>query len=194
MKNISTIILAGGESRRMKRSKAFLKFDDNISFLEKIIDEYRTAGVYKIVLVINVSIPNNENKQILSQLDDKITIVYNKHTEKGRQYSIKLGLSFINESDNCFIQNIDNPFVNANLLKNMISIIKFGSYISPTYKGKGGHPVLISSLICKHILEKEEASLTLRDILKEFNKITIPSNRSVLININTNDDYKKYFS
>ena len=142
MKNISTIILAGGESRRMKRSKAFLKFDDNISFLEKIIDEYRTAGVYKIVLVINVSIPNNENKQILSQLDDKITIVYNKHTEKGRQYSIKLGLSFINESDNCFIQNIDNPFVNANLLKNMISIIKFGSYISPTYKGKGGHPVL----------------------------------------------------
>ena len=37
MKNIAAIILAGGESSRMKQPKAFLKFDNHITFVEKII-------------------------------------------------------------------------------------------------------------------------------------------------------------
>jgi molybdenum cofactor cytidylyltransferase len=194
MKNFSVIVLAGGNSNRMKQSKAFLEFDYHVTFLEKIVNEYLKAGLEKIVLVINPYSLNTENIQKLSQLEKKITIIYNQNQKNGRLYSLKLGLSILNESENCFIQNIDNPFVSLNLIKAMIPLIKSETYISPIYKGKGGHPVLISNSISKYILEMKGCSFTLRDILEKFNKITTPSNESVIININTDKDYKKYFN
>ena len=193
MKNIAAIILAGGESSRMKQPKAFLKFDNHITFVEKIIYEYQLAGIDKIIIVINYSYLDSEKERILSQFDTKIIRVYNKHPEKGRQYSLYLGISMLHESENCFIQNIDNPFVKANLIRSMIPLIQKEAYISPTFKGKGGHPVLLSNSICNHILNMKDHKLTLRDVLIKFNKITIPANASVLININTEQDYKQYF-
>lgn len=194
MKNIAAIILAGGESSRMRQSKAFLKFDNKISFIEKIIKEYELAGIDKIIIVINDSCLDPERQQVLAQFDNITRLVYNKHPKKGRPYSLYLGLSLLNESDNCFVQNIDNPFVNSNLIRSMIPLIKKETYISPTYKGKGGHPVLLSSSICNYILNMKEDQVTLRDVLIKYKRINIPANASVLININTLTDYKQYFS
>ncbi len=194
MKSVAVIILAGGESSRMKHPKAFLKFDRRNTFLEKIINEYVDAGIEDIILVINASSLNSENEIILSLLDNNITLIYNKKPEKGRLYSLKLGLSKLIGTENSFIQNIDNPFVSSNLLNKMIPLIKSGSYVSPTYNGKGGHPILISKLICNTILDYDDTSITLRNILAKFNKTTMPYDEQVLININTADDYTKYFS
>ena len=93
----------------------------------------------------------------------------------------------------CFIQNIDNPFVNSSLLKKMIPLISTDSFVSPTYNNKGGHPVLISNSIIETILENEDTSVTLRNKLEKFNKIVMPANKEVLINMNTVEDYIKYF-
>jgi molybdenum cofactor cytidylyltransferase len=194
MKDISVIILAGGESRRMEQPKAFLKFDKNRTFIEKITDEYIKAGINKIILVINAFALNSGNKIILSHLDKKITTIYNKNPEKGRLYSISLGLIELNKIKGCFIQNIDNPFVNSELLKKMIPLVKFDSYVSPTYNKKGGHPILISKSIYDTIIGINDVSTTLRNKLERFNKIVLPSNEQVLININTVNDYTEYFS
>ncbi len=194
MKNISTLILAGGESRRMKQPKAFLKFDKNRSFLEKITDEYLRAGLNNIILVINAFSLSDDNEFILSKLSKKITIIYNKNPEKGRIYSLKLGLLKLNDPKNIFIQNIDNPFVNSELLIKMVPLLKPKSYVSPSNNSKGGHPILISNIIGNKILDNKDTSITLRNILKKFNKVLIPADKSVLININTAKDYAKYFS
>jgi len=194
MKRISALILAGGESNRMKQPKAFLKFDKNRTFLEKITNAYIEAGIDDIILVINASSLNNENKIILSHLGKKIILINNKNPEKGRLFSIKLGLSTLNNSKGCFIQNIDNPFVNSELLIKMIPLVKINSYVSPTFNKRGGHPILISKSIYDTIIEINDVSATLRNKLERFNKVILPSNENVLININTINDYTKYFT
>lgn len=194
MESIVAIILAGGESKRMKQPKAFLKFDINRTFLEKIIDEYISAGINNIILVINASSLKSENEFILSHLNKKITIIYNTKPVKGRLYSLSLGLAKLNKAKGCFIQNIDNPFVNSDLLKKMIPLIKLDSYVSPAFNNRGGHPILISKSICDAISDIDDTSITLRNKLEKFNRIVIPANEHVLININTVKEYTKYFS
>ena len=48
----SAIILAGGNSTRMKFPKPWLKIDTT-TFLEKIIKTYQNFGIQKIILIIN---------------------------------------------------------------------------------------------------------------------------------------------
>ncbi|MCP5063778.1 MAG: NTP transferase domain-containing protein [Ignavibacteriae bacterium] len=94
MKNTSVLILAGGESSRIKRSKAFLNFDGCTTFLEKITKEYIAVGINNIVLVINAVSLTSENKKILSRQEKKLIIIDNENPEEGRLHSLKLGLSF----------------------------------------------------------------------------------------------------
>lgn len=194
MKNTSVLILSGGESKRMKQSKSFLKFNDHLTFLEKIISVYLKAGINNIVLVINPLSLNLREKQILSNLEETISVIFNNHPEKGRLYSIKLGLSTLIDYDKCFIQNIDNPFVSPQLIKKMVPLIKSNSYVSPTFNHKGGHPVLLSKSICKQLLQINDRTSTLRDILGKFRKIVMQADELVLININTMEEYLRYFS
>jgi len=193
MNNTSVIILAGGESSRMKRSKAFLKYNDQLTFIEKITSTYQNADINRICLVINSKSLNDSEEKILLRLEKTISIIYNHTPEKGRLYSIKLGISTFKNHENCFIQNIDNPFVSTELINKMIPLIKNGSYISPTYNQKGGHPLLLSNSICQHFKKKYDHNATLRTILSAFNKIQIQSNKEILININNEEDYYNYF-
>lgn len=193
MNSIAAIILAGGTSNRMKRPKAFLDFDGQLTFIEKIVEEYSESGIKKIILVINESSINSVSESILSRLNKAVTIIKNKYPAKGRLYSLKLGLKILDESDSCFVQNIDNPFIEAQLLTALIPLLQDESYVTPSFKGKGGHPVLLSHNICRQIL-KISNNYTLRDVLQKYQKINFNYNETVLININTPSEYKQYFS
>lgn len=124
MEDLAVIILAAGESRRMKQPKCFLKFDKNRTFVEKITNEYLNAGIHKIILVIYDLAINSENLNIVSHLDKNIIAIYNRNPEKGRLYSLSLGLAELDNIKGCFIQNIDNPFVNSGLIKKMIPLLE----------------------------------------------------------------------
>ncbi len=75
----------------------------------------------------------------------------------------------------------------------MVHLVKNKSYVSPTFNKRGGHPVLLSKSICKYILQNGMNNEKLKTILGKFNKITTQSHEHVLININSEEDYIKYF-
>ena len=52
MENFSALILSGGNSERMHFPKPYLKFGTS-TFIEKIIDTYKSFGTNKIVVVLN---------------------------------------------------------------------------------------------------------------------------------------------
>lgn len=193
MGKFAAIILAGGASNRMKSHKAFLKFNDHLTFVEKIVKTYQDVGMEQIILVISPSSLHTDSEIILNSFSEEITIIYNYYPERGRMYSLILGLSQLTANDSCFIQNIDNPFVESRLLLKMQPVLKEASFVSPTFNGKGGHPVLLSPSICKFIVNMQDEAGTLKDILSKFKRISIPYNESVLVNINTPMDYKNYF-
>jgi len=183
------IILAAGLSERMGRSKAFLKWDKNTTFLEKIIQEYSSFGSGKVIVV--------GYRQILSDflaITEYSNIIINPNPEKGRMGSIKLGIKELPINSACYIQNIDNPFVTGEVLNAMNNFIKPDAYVVPMYAEKGGHPVLVSPEIIKEISLIDDPDYDLRKILNDFKRMEVKTNdEKILLNINTLSDYQKYF-
>ncbi len=192
MNNIKVIILSAGQSSRMGSIKALLKWDSKITFIEKIIDEYKKAGLNDISIVLN-SINRHEIKELISIQYPDIKFIINEQVNAERITSIKLGILHIAVDTNVFIQDTDRPFVTTELINNMVSAITPNTYVSPCYKGESGHPVLISSEISNFIITSKKQN-TLKEVLDKFSEIKVESNtKSISVNINSLEDYKKYF-
>lgn len=190
-RNSSVIILSGGKSERMRFPKAYLYIDGR-TFLEKIVDEYFDAEIDEIIVVMNEEFCVGNWKQIFDKLSSKIEIIKNKNPEQGRFHSLKLGLKKVGNNF-CFIQNIDNPFVNKNVILSLWNNRIENGYTSPIYKDKGGHPILISKNVIQQLNDMEDEDLNLKIILKSFNKMEVAmDDETVLMNINTPKEYHTF--
>ena len=59
---------------------------------------------------------------------------------------------------------------------------------------KGGHPVLLPNSIIKKIAEADDLDTSLLDVLSLYPKIKVEvSNDTIFRNVNTPEDYEKYF-
>lgn len=188
----ATIILAAGKSKRMGQPKFALRMPDGKSFLENIADKYAEFGCKDIVVVLNYEGMNSVNKQYQS-LSLQTQLVLNSNTDRGRFSSIKEGLKQI-DANYAFIHNVDNPFANAELLKQIYEAKKEGHVIKPIVNGRGGHPVLISRRVIDCILTEKENNLNFREYLKKFqSKEIVVQDETVLYNINTYDEYLEFY-
>ncbi|MDX9696488.1 MAG: NTP transferase domain-containing protein [Bacteroidales bacterium] len=191
--NYSVIILAAGKSSRMGIPKWSLRFDEKSSFIKHIISEYHSFGCKEIILVINETDYSSfvEKKYTLP---DNLKLVINKYPEWDRFYSLKLGVEKLSINQFVFIQNIDNPFVNHDLLINLLVNSENADLVVPEFDGRGGHPILINQQIIITIKNNQGNILHLKDFLNQFvkKKMTVSDER-ILVNINQLIDYQKYF-
>ncbi|MDD2636982.1 MAG: nucleotidyltransferase family protein [Bacteroidales bacterium] len=192
--DFSAVILAAGYSSRMGVPKWGLMFDDKLNFVEKISHEFAKTNCEQIVLVVN----ELSNSMIMDRglnFPDKLRIVVNENPDLGKFYSLKKALKICNlEKPVCFT-NVDNPFIDSQLIALLINESHTADYISPEYEGKGGHPVVISSTIVKAIRNSEENDINLKEFLSQFERKRIRVlDKKVSLNINTKLDYLKYFN
>ena len=183
------IILAAGQSNRMGKPKHNLMFSETETFLDHIIRVYKRIGVAQIIVVANEFFTPEiiKNNKFLK-------IVFNKNPDYGRFYSIQLGLYEIKNTAG-FIQNVDNPFVNAGLLMSLQNGLGVADYAVPVYEGRGGHPVLLSPETVKPLINNFKNSSNFKSVLKSFKrKNVIVKDPYIRVNINTPEDYKRYFS
>ncbi|MFC2131414.1 NTP transferase domain-containing protein [Bacteroidota bacterium] len=191
---VAVVILAAGESNRMNTPKPFLRFDAKRVFIDKIIDEYRQFGCSRIVVTINKKHTEWISYIAAKSSSDSIIFIENNHPEYERFYSVKLGLQNIDDVDFSFIHNIDNPFIDQEILNNIYEFKSDGGYVVPNYLDKGGHPILLHREAINKIISETNNSVNLKNILSSLKRINCDSGSDkVLININTQDDYEKYF-
>ena len=194
MNNLAVIILAGGSSERMKFPKPFLPFDSDNTFIEKIVSEYYDFGCKKIIIVLNGELSRTPWKKYLISISFKATVIFNNHSELGRFYSIKLGMNASGDSDFCFLQNIDNPFLDQELLRKIYSSKINNGFVVPAYQGKRGHPILLANDIIESVIKEKKMNVIIKEKLKEFKRKTISvENKKILANINTLEDYRFHF-
>ncbi len=192
-KNISAIILSAGKSERMGAPKFALKYDDQTTFLEKLIGEYHSFGCDEIIVVINP-----QGAELLHQLKlttpAGVNFVINNHPEWERFYSLKLGTQALSNPKPVFVSNIDNPFITFRLLQTLIASTGRADYISPSFQHKGGHPMVLSTKIVSDIRDEACNQLHLKNYLAKYSRamVEVDSN-TVLLNINTMDDYARIF-
>jgi len=125
------------------------------------------------------------------QAENLVTIV-NHHLEKGRSWSVQLGLDQVPDGCGCFIQNIDNPFVEPGLLDQLIGPLTPDGFSIPVYHGRGGHPILLGNKMVD-FLRHQRGSYDFRQILQQFTRVEVPfKDERILWNINTPEDYKEF--
>jgi len=192
MKSCAAIILAAGFSERMGVEKLALLYDGQQSFASRILHSYQNLGCKPIVLVVNRRGEKVLNKA-LTGFAGNFDLVVNPFPERGRLSSLKAGLERLNPGVHAFIQNIDNPFVNQELLGQMLSLAEKADYIVPAWDGRGGHPVLLSPHVISEILKEKSDSAPLNKLLKQFKKTELATdNPGVVTNVNTPDDYRAF--
>jgi molybdenum cofactor cytidylyltransferase len=191
-KNTAAVILAAGESKRMNTAKALLQFNKDITFIEKIVNTYSQWGCKEIVVVTSLSLSGK--LKIMIELLPLVRIVVNGHPEFERFYSVKLGLGAIHSSSYCFIQNVDNPFIDTQILDLIYEQRSNEKYISPVYKNKGGHPVLLNLNNISRICNWSVDSANFKNVLSTMESLNVemPDGR-VLININSPEEYQSFF-
>ncbi|MCX6230376.1 MAG: NTP transferase domain-containing protein [Bacteroidetes bacterium] len=187
----AVLITAAGLSGRMGISKARLKWNEEMNFLEKLIHSYSSFGCSEIIVCMN----ENDYQHFHSLSSAGLCIVLNPHPELERMYSIQLGLKAVKTSSFCFIQAIDNPFIDVNILDGIYRQRAEDAYVSPGYQAKSGHPVLINKTIIDYICQIEVGTQHLNEVLKNFKRKNISLDHpEILININSDVDLLKYFN
>lgn len=191
---VDVILLISGSSKRMGREKALLSFSKGKDFVCQLLNSYLSLSNINVFIVVN---RKNESsiRQACNEFKESIEFVINPTPEKGRLSSILQGIHKVKEGRGAFIQNIDNPFVSSNLLNTMLKNYKPDSFLVPQFEKKNGHPLLLGSALVQEMKTQAKSITDLKSFLNtQVKRSLIVREETILANINSPEEYKKWFS
>jgi molybdenum cofactor cytidylyltransferase len=168
--NITAIILAAGEGKRMGQPKALVEID-GVSFLEQIIAKLRDTN-FEPIIVVGGANANQVEKQC-TQLE--VHFVENKSWQSGQFSSLKVGLAAREiGTDGILIALVDHPFVETRTYQRLreAHFKHPDSIIIPVYQGKRGHPTIIPHKIANEI-NAAPNGLNLREIIRGHQNLLV---------------------
>jgi len=188
------LILAAGQSSRMKQQKALLPWKEK-TLIEWEIECLNIVGIEKIFVVVGSQYSN-----IAEKIKDlNVNVIINHDWEKGRSSSILCGIqAILSENkktpiDNFLIQNVDQP-ITEKILTDIISFVntqKNYEVIQPFFENKKRHPIILHIDQASKFLDIQDGNTSLRDIIENLDVKTIEVNSPLLnINLNKMSDYR----
>ena len=156
---IGAIVLAAGESRRMKENKLLVEIEGR-RMIEWIISSFDDVADELIVILGHRP---EDVVPVLKELGARWVV--NENYAEGMVSSFKKGLNELKHCDAVFLALGDQPFVDRYFLLKTIDTWKGGAKIvSPVYEGKKGHPVLFDKSLFDEILSLEKQEI-IRDVI-----------------------------
>ena len=190
---INAIILAAGESKRMGKLKPLLKFKER-TFLGQIISVLKLSDVDQITVVLGA-----EAETIKKSIDlSGTSIVINKDYRKGQLSSLIAAIENTPaETKAILVCLVDSPFITKELVNKIIAKFKEtdNPIIIPVFNNKRGHPSLFSRLLFDELLNAPQEQGARYVLYSNEEKILEleTSESTILIGIDTPDDYKFHF-
>ena len=138
---IKAILLAAGQSKRMKSENKLIKLYKNKPLINYSLNVLKKSKVNKIIIVLGHQ--HKEVKKIIKK-NKKIIFTYNKNYKKGMASSIKIGLKKISKNDKGFIvAQSDMPFVKQSDINKICRSIKSKKFLvhALKYKNRLGNPI-----------------------------------------------------
>ena len=150
--NYGAVIVAAGMSTRMKQFKQLMKIG-NMSFAERVITNFRRAGVRDIVMVTGFQADQLE--KALKDFD--ITFIRNEDYASTEMFdSVRMGFAFMQgRCDRLFFSPVDVPFFTDETVLREIRMMNEDpdvKVIVPVCDGRDGHPLLIDTSVLPDIL------------------------------------------
>ena len=138
---IKTILLAAGQSRRLKSENKLIKLYKKKPLINYSLKTLHKSKVDKVVIVLGHQ--KNELKKIIKK-NKKNIFIFNKDYRKGMASSIKAGLKKVSKSDKGFIiVQSDMPFIKLSEINKIYNSIKSQKFLvyALRYKNRVGNPV-----------------------------------------------------
>lgn len=118
----------------------------------------------------------------------RIYFVENKHYHDGMFSSVKTGVSAL-RGNTFFLTPGDYPLLTEDIFSMMLKVP--GNIIIPRYRGRNGHPVLFKNFD-KQLIHDEPDSSNLKICIQKQHPVYLETDSdSVLIDLNTREDYEK---
>jgi molybdenum cofactor cytidylyltransferase len=189
MSKIYAIILAAGESKRMKVPKMLLPFNGK-PMLEKVIENVTGSEVFRTLVVLG-----SYRDEILKSISHlTISHCYNENYRKGMLSSVQCG--FVNlppDTDAVLVFPGDQPFIEADVINQIIGAYRETGkgIVIPVFRKKRGHPLLIDykyrDAVAK--LSDNEGLRFLADMFKEDVLEVKTKSPGILKDFDTKEDY-----
>ena len=177
---VEAIVLAGGESSRMRKNKMLLPMNGRPLIMSTIQSLY--PFVNKVIVVTG---KYHDDIIDLVKDDKKITCVRNHNYALGMFESIKVGVQLTKED--FFIIPGDLPKINPSTYKRVLesdSLVRVAAY-----NGKKGHPIFIDKSLKSELLSSNLPHLKAFRDQYEYSVIDV-NDSGVLEDIDTADDYQ----
>lgn len=187
--DITAVILAAGESRRIGSPKPFLTIGDK-TFVEVIVERLKTAGIHNVVVVLNHA-HRNKLKEI--SLPDCSCIV-NTRPGLGQLYSFQLALRALPSGTRAVLLClVDHPCVRTETCRLLAaeSAESPQKILIPTFRGRKGHPVVFPRLLFQELLHTP-LGLGAHSVVHEHSErvLLVPvSDEGVVLDIDTRQEY-----
>jgi molybdenum cofactor cytidylyltransferase len=136
---VAAIVLAAGAGTRMGgRPKALLTVDQQ-TFIARVVDTARRAGVSRLVVVLGHAA--DEVERALGDAAD-VTVALNPEPARGQLSSLKVGLREAAECDGALAWPVDHPLVRTATVTQVLAEAARhpGKAVVPRFEGRGGHP------------------------------------------------------
>src|SRR5437763_11720398 len=153
MAKVAAVILAAGESARFGKPKQFLRFRGK-TLLRRIVDAASEADCAPVIVVAG-----SGSDGVREELQaTNAAVVENKNWERGIGTSIRAGVQHLidnaNEVDAAVLLVCDQPFVDATVIKQLISLREKTAkqIVASSYAETLGVPALFDRSCFKELL------------------------------------------
>ncbi len=183
-KNITAIILAGGQSRRMGRDKASLPLGEQ-TLLEQLIEQL--AGRFQEI-IISVSKGQPYPLNNVRQVEDR-------YENAGPLAGLLAGLQ-ASSSDISLVVPCDQPEIDLGIVRDMLQVLDQHDLVYPRLDGQIPHPLFaLYRRSLWPVIEKliNEGKLSVLHLLTEVKAVAldIPASR-LPWHLNSLEDYQNY--
>ncbi len=187
----SALILCAGRSSRMGAFKPLLPLGEE-TLLERVIRLFREAGIADVTAVLGhraeCAVPVLQRHGVRPALNDRY--------DEGMLSSVKAGVGTLNRSRRAFfLLPVDIPLVRPETLQALIGAFREGTadICRPCFRGRRGHPPLISSTLIPAIVEFDGPG-GLRTFLARYRGSTADvavEDPGILLDLDRHDDYER---
>lgn len=145
----AAVIIAAGSGRRLGRvAKATLR-TGTTTYLGRIVETARAAGVEHVVVVVGPPHDEVVRAEAHRLLIDPRDVVDNPDPDRGMSSSIELGFRAVIRrwATRAFLWPVDHPFVTTKTLAALAKGLGTHDAARPVFGGRGGHPPLVAKLL-----------------------------------------------
>ena len=192
MAKVAAVILAAGESARFGKPKQFLRFRGK-TLLRRIVDAASEADCAPVIVVAG-----SGSDGVREELQaTNAAVVENKNWERGIGTSIRAGVQHLidnaNEVDAAMLLVCDQPFVDATVIKQLISLREKTAkqIVASSYAETLGVPALFDRSCFKELLALNDSAGAKSIVLSNPERLAKLYFPGAKIDIDTVADFEK---